>query len=379
MLFVKTDELQEVVLSHTNPFDPEHGLGKTEDELRAEGYLFEFFEELPRAKHKEGFRSVTYCDGEKFWFAYKEIGEVDLQMVMLRLEETRMKESLRRKEVDEVREKALMLESGQVTMSEAQTRLEGDLSATKSQIIEVNGEVEMTKEKTFVALEKAAALEAETVSLKSTLEEATTKVVAVEEGQASLSEQHQTVVGRLVETSQQLQGLNEEVLVTKENTAMSIEKAEFAEQKAQQVDARLQVTDGKLETQAGEIVAVKNDVTEQKGKLEMTEMTMSESLLEMMMTQMTLMEQQGQLSVHTEDILAQGAVMGMTEQMMAETLINMMMAEMALSETQQNLLSTNTQMVTTKAELENTREQLTQTQAEMAELIMMILEGGMVQ
>lgn len=75
MLYLKTNEDNEVIFFHKQPFHEKYGLGKTEEELKAEGYLIDYLKDLPRAEDREGFVSKTFCDGEKFWFTYAESTE----------------------------------------------------------------------------------------------------------------------------------------------------------------------------------------------------------------------------------------------------------------------------------------------------------------
>jgi len=72
MIFIKTNDVNDVVFCHTDPFHETYGLGKTEEELRAEGFLVDYLKELPTAEKRKGYRGIT-CFGEnKFWFRYEE-------------------------------------------------------------------------------------------------------------------------------------------------------------------------------------------------------------------------------------------------------------------------------------------------------------------
>lgn len=333
MIFVKTNETNEVVMSHTNPMDPIEGLGKTEEELRAEGFVFEFLEDVPRTGKREGYRAVTYCDGEKFWFEYRELGAVDMQELLLKVEDVR-RSNLKRKEelvqmktkVEEVQTSALAINNGLADVIHKNQELEQKLLPVEQALVttgtameEMNQHVaNVSSEMMLVALEtaKIPEMEAEVLQLSSVATNANEVANAVK----GTTEEHETVIAWHSE-----------------------------------------------------------NIIEHDQKIEMTEMTMSESIMEMMMTQMTLSKQQAELLKQGKSLGEQVVIVGMTEQMMAETVMGMMLAEMELGATKEKLLSTTAEMVTTKKELQDTREQLTQTQAEMAELIMMILEGGMVQ
>lgn len=296
MLFVKTDELNQVVLSHTEPMDPEYGLGKTEEELRSEGYLFEYLDELPRPGKREGYRGITYCDGSKFWFEYKEADAVDLQAMVLKLEEVRTKDVARKKEVEEVKRKAIDLETAQGTVITEQGLLKDKVDVTSEALSLVNTEIESVKS----------------------------------------------------------------------NATGIMQKAELAEQTALKVEQ-----DG---VQRHENVM--NNLTSQAQKLDNVDMTVSGSVMEVMMTQMQVMEQEQKIVNQGLVLDEQGNVVGMTEQMMSQVLLENMMLQMDLMDSQQKVLSLESEMVTTKKGLADTQKLLEETQAEVAALILMVLEGG---
>lgn len=70
MIFIKTNELSDVVFCHTDPFHETYGLGKTTEELREEGFLVDYLKELPQAEKRKGYRGITCFDANKFWFRY---------------------------------------------------------------------------------------------------------------------------------------------------------------------------------------------------------------------------------------------------------------------------------------------------------------------
>jgi hypothetical protein len=59
MIFVKVNSNNEIDYVHYMPFDKKYGLGKTEEELRNEGYLYE---SLPPKQEIEGKEAVLKFD-----------------------------------------------------------------------------------------------------------------------------------------------------------------------------------------------------------------------------------------------------------------------------------------------------------------------------
>lgn len=70
MIFIKTNNVDDVVFCHTDPFHETYGLGKTAEELRAEGFLVDYLKELPTAEKRKGYRGITCFADNRFWFRY---------------------------------------------------------------------------------------------------------------------------------------------------------------------------------------------------------------------------------------------------------------------------------------------------------------------
>jgi len=70
MIFIKTNDVNDVVFCHTDPFHETYGLGKTAEELRAEGFLVDYLKELPTSEKRKGYRGITCFADNRFWFRY---------------------------------------------------------------------------------------------------------------------------------------------------------------------------------------------------------------------------------------------------------------------------------------------------------------------
>lgn len=70
MIFIKTNNVDDVIFCHTDPFHETYGLGKTAEELRAEGFLVDYLKELPTAEKRKGYRGITCFADNRFWFRY---------------------------------------------------------------------------------------------------------------------------------------------------------------------------------------------------------------------------------------------------------------------------------------------------------------------
>ena len=366
MLFVKTDELNEVVLSHTDPMDPEYGLGKTEEELRAEGYLFEFLEELPRPVKKEGFRGVTYCDGEKFWFEYKIADGVDLQAVSLRLEELRTKDLVRKNKLEAIEAENLIIASEQEAIKTLGEQRDARLFSAETELSTVMGETATILLETEGIRAKTLEVENKIVAAEEQMSEVSTKANALENKTLELEQSKATLATQVSEAHAKITNVNTEISVTKENLGVAMEKATTAEQRAEAVDvAGLERHQLAMEKVAAESARVDN-----------VDMTVSQSVMELMMAQMSIDAQEQKISGHGIKLDEQGNIVGMTEEMMSQVLLENMLLQMDVMDLSGKVLSAEQEMVTTKAELEDTQQQLAQTQAEVAELILMVLEGG---
>lgn len=71
MIYIQTDSHNKVILIYNSPFDEKYGLGKSEEELLATGFLVDF---VPRAEEKDGYYSITYYTKEDgFYFQYEQL------------------------------------------------------------------------------------------------------------------------------------------------------------------------------------------------------------------------------------------------------------------------------------------------------------------
>lgn len=67
---IKTDAEQKVVVQHFMPFDPVDGLGKTQEELVAEGYVF--VESIPDPDPTQGYGELFYSVEQGLYYKYTE-------------------------------------------------------------------------------------------------------------------------------------------------------------------------------------------------------------------------------------------------------------------------------------------------------------------
>ena len=72
MIYIRTENTQ-VVLKHYMWDHPEHGFGRTKEELEQTGY---FVESVPEEPQREGYTQTLHYTAEKgFWFEYIEHGK----------------------------------------------------------------------------------------------------------------------------------------------------------------------------------------------------------------------------------------------------------------------------------------------------------------
>lgn len=316
MLFVKTSETGEVVMSHTNPFDPEHGLGKTEEELMQEGYLFEFLEELPRPKAKEGYRGVTFCDGQRFWFEYREAGAADLQAMALRLENVLRNDMQRKKDVDAVKVVAESIGANQDSIVTRQSVLEEKVEWTEEEVLAAKTASAVAKENAEASLERAATAEG--------------KVAEVEvEG----IRRHQVLEESLSEQGTRLE-------ITEMTMSNSLMEIMLQEMNLAQAKRGLQEQGVKL--------------TDQEQALLGAEMVLADSLMQMMMLQKELSK---------------------SNQLLKETQTTLEGTRRSIGELTEKVLDSETEMVITKEELSLAQEQLTEMKADIEELRLLIAGG----
>lgn len=71
MIFLRVDG-KKVTTIHYMPFDEQHGLGKTKEELEQEGILVD---EIPEPEQIEGKYPVLHCNPEtkELWYEYEDI------------------------------------------------------------------------------------------------------------------------------------------------------------------------------------------------------------------------------------------------------------------------------------------------------------------
>lgn len=75
MIFLRVDG-EEVTTIHYMPFDTEHGLNKTAEELEQEGILVD---SIPEPEEVEGKDPVLYCNPEtkELWYEYEDIPKTE--------------------------------------------------------------------------------------------------------------------------------------------------------------------------------------------------------------------------------------------------------------------------------------------------------------
>lgn len=69
MIFIKVNELNEVIFRHLMPFDEKHGLKKTKEQLLLEGYLIS---EIPEPENNGMIPKLKF-DGENLFYEYSEL------------------------------------------------------------------------------------------------------------------------------------------------------------------------------------------------------------------------------------------------------------------------------------------------------------------
>lgn len=85
MKFIRTDETGKVIFQHNFPFDQVIGLGKTEEELRLEGFIID---SIPEPEQIDGKTVVTYySDEDGFVFVYNEIPKTQEQIQAEKLDQ----------------------------------------------------------------------------------------------------------------------------------------------------------------------------------------------------------------------------------------------------------------------------------------------------
>lgn len=437
MLYVQTNETNEVVLAATNPLDPVYGLGKTEEELRATGFFFEFLEELPTPVKRDGYRAITHCDGEKFWFTYKEMQKVDLEQMVLRLESLRQQDAAKNKEIARLKNdlaaaNASILETQGAVVEQVSaiteqqvlsaTQLagaiqqvdmdakdavelavrrvdenEGKVEALITVIPAIEGEVKLTKEelsKAVLELTKKDALIAETkLELETRLSETTGAISQELQDTAIRLEDENRMNGdaiAAVHTANQetVSLLNHE----KTSRAQEIEAVRVeTDDKVALTNERVSLTEETVAVTFMEIFDANMKIADAGVKLTAAEEALLVAQGRMSETDARILEHDDRMEMTNEVLGQQSVQLVGAEMMVAESflqLITMQMEAMATAEeivaaknelalTNENVLAAKQQLVTTGEELSRTQEELMQTQAELAALFLMMLEGGM--
>lgn len=82
MIFIQFDGNGNELFKHFKPFDPKHGLGKTEEELREIGVLVE---SIPEPEQIAGKEAVLKYDGTSLYYEYVDIPLSDMEQLRLEM------------------------------------------------------------------------------------------------------------------------------------------------------------------------------------------------------------------------------------------------------------------------------------------------------
>lgn len=82
-VFIKINANNEVIFTHSMPFDEKFGLNKTEVELLQEGYLVDAIPEIEQIEGKEP--KLKYVNGE-FFIEYEDLPPDEMKILQERLE-----------------------------------------------------------------------------------------------------------------------------------------------------------------------------------------------------------------------------------------------------------------------------------------------------
>lgn len=199
MLYLRTNEESEVIFFHKQPFHEQYGLGKTEEELKAEGFLVDYLKELPRPEDREGFLSKTFFDGEKFWFIYVTSEES--------LEEQYIREMKILNDKHEAERKKSLLDE------EERKRLEGKLNESIVNVQAIADENNNNKELTLLSLSDSAMLIMEMMNKEEELE--------AQQVEVNSQKEHLLSVGNsLTEEKEKIQLATDGLLTTTSDAAM---------------------------------------------------------------------------------------------------------------------------------------------------------------
>lgn len=199
MLYLKTNEENEVIFFHKQPFHEQYGLGKTEEELKEEGFFVDYLKELPRPEDRDGFLSKTFFDGEKFWFIYVASEET--------LEEQYIREMKVLNDKHENERKKNLLDE------EERKRLESKLNESIVNVQEIADENNENKELTLLSLSDSAMLIMEMMNKEEELE--------AQQSEVASQKEHLLTVGiSLTEEKEKIQLATDGLLTTTSDTAM---------------------------------------------------------------------------------------------------------------------------------------------------------------
>lgn len=70
-MYIQTNDLNEIVLTHQDPYNPVYGLKMTEEELLEKGFFLKGVRSLPSVESIEDFYVVFFSDGKSIWYEYK--------------------------------------------------------------------------------------------------------------------------------------------------------------------------------------------------------------------------------------------------------------------------------------------------------------------
>lgn len=167
-MYIQTNDLNEIVLTHQDPYNPAYGLGMTEEELLEKGFFLKGVRSLPSVEQIEDHYVVFFSDGKSIWYEYKALETAenlqrDVQyLVQNKAEQDRLiKESL--EHARDARDKAMNAEEMNAIMSMESGLLALDLmdkeiilQSTQQKLLSTEGELGITKQKLAASEETVA-------------------------------------------------------------------------------------------------------------------------------------------------------------------------------------------------------------------------------
>lgn len=167
-MYIQTNDLNEIVLTHQDPYNPVYGLGMTEEELLTKGFFLKGVRSLPSVEQMEDHYVVFFSDGKSIWYEYKALETAenlqrDVQyLVQNKAEQDRLiKESLEHART--ARDKAMGVEEMNTLMTMESGLLALDLmekeiilNVTQQKLLSTESELGITKQKLAASDETVA-------------------------------------------------------------------------------------------------------------------------------------------------------------------------------------------------------------------------------